>query len=426
MELTRREVLARGAGLAGAAALLGTTRWAGVASATSSARLPPPAASGIDHIVVLMMENRSFDHFLGWLPGADGRQAGLQFADKAGIRHVTYRLGDYQGCAHPDPDHSWEGGRTQFDNGRCDGWLRSGDNDEYAIGYYTSDQLSFFGKAAPYWTVCDRYFSAIMAETYPNRFYLHAAQTDRLHNGEGPQTSTLPTVWDRLGAAGRTGRYYYSDIPYTALWGAKYQPISQPIEAFFTACRTGALPDVAYLDPRFLDEGSGSSGDDHPHADIRVGQHFMSSIYDAITASPAWGRTLFVITYDEWGGFYDHVAPPLAPDANAAARLRGFRVPCIVIGPRARRKYVGHNVYDHTSILKMIEWRFGLQPLTLRDAKARNLAEVLDFARPPNLTAPRWNVPPGLPLPCISGNPGDYEGWKALANRAVVDGWRVL
>jgi phospholipase C len=101
-------------------------------------------------------------------------------------------------------------------------------------------------------------------------------------------------------------------------------------------------------------------------------------------------------------------------------------VPCIVIGPRARRKYVGHSVYDHTSILKMIEWRFGLQPLTLRDAKARNLAEVLDFARPPNLTAPRWNVPPGLPLPCISGNPGDYEGWKALANRAVVDGWRVL
>src|ERR1700732_2664777 len=175
MELTRREVLTRGALLGGAAALIGATRRPGAAFAASASRLPPPAASGVDHIVVLMMENRSFDHFLGWLPGADGRQAGLQFADAAGLRHVTYRLGDYQGCGHPDPDHSWEGGRTQYHDGACDGWLRAGANDEYAIGYYTADQLPFYGMAAPYWTVCDRYFSAIMAETYPNRFYLHAA-----------------------------------------------------------------------------------------------------------------------------------------------------------------------------------------------------------------------------------------------------------
>ncbi len=426
MELTRREVLTRGVGLAGAAAVLGATRWAGLASATSTSRLPAPTASGIDHIVVLMMENRSFDHFLGWLPGADGKQGGLTFTDTTGASRVTYRLGEYQGCGHPDPDHSWEGGRTQFDNGRCDGWLRSGTNDEYAIGYYTADQLPFYGKAAPAWTVCDRYFAAIMAETYPNRFYLHAAQTDRLHNNEGPTTSTLPTIWDRLAAAGRSGRYYYSDIPYTALWGAKYQPISQPVEQFLAACRTGMLPDVAFVDPRFLDEGSGSSGDDHPHADIRVGQHFISSIYNAVTTGPQWDRTLFVITYDEWGGFFDHVPPRVAPDANPAARLRGFRVPGIVISPRARRGYVAHNVYDHTSILKMIEWRFNLAPLTVRDAQARNLAEVLDFSRTPNLHAPQWDVPAASPLPCISGNPGDYEGWKALADRAVADGWRLL
>src|SRR5262249_44502002 len=155
------------------------------------------------------------------------------------------------------PDHSWEGGRTQYANGECNGWLL-GKNDEFAIGYYTAQDLAFYGNAAKYWTVCDHYFAAIMAETYPNRLYLHAAQTDRLHNSEGPTVSTLPTIWDRLSAAGRRGRYYFSDVPFTALWGTKYMSISEPITAFFGACAAGALPDVAYVDPRFLDEGSGT------------------------------------------------------------------------------------------------------------------------------------------------------------------------
>jgi len=411
--------------LAGGAALFGLPQWMRAAAAQTTPRLPAPRSSGIDHIVVVMMENRSFDHFLGWLPGADGQQRGLVFADKAGVEHSTYRLSEFQGCGHPDPDHSWDGGRTQYANGACDGWLRSGDNDEFAIGYYTAADLPFYGQAAPAWTVCDRYFAAIMAETYPNRMYLHAGQTDRLHNDEGPTIATLPTIWDRLQGAGRTGRYYFGDVPYTALWGTKYLSVSEPVGAFIAACAAGALPDVSYVDPRFLDEGSGSSGDDHPHADIRAGQHFLSSIYHAITTSPAWARTMLVITYDEWGGFFDHVPPPVAPDANPKARLRGFRVPCIVVSPRARRRYVAHNVYDHTSILKLIEWRFGLQPLTVRDAQARNLAEVLDFSRPPNLTAPQWKVPPTPPLPCVDGNPADYEGWKALADRALATGWSL-
>jgi phospholipase C len=429
MPLSRRELLVRGSALAGGAALLGLPEWARPAAAQSAPKLPAPASSGIDHIVVVMMENRSFDHFLGWLPGADGRQAGLSFTDKAGVEHSTYRLSEFQGCAHADPDHSWEGGRTEFDNGACDGWLRAGDNDEFAIGYYTAADLAFYGHAAPYWTVCDRYFSAIMAETYPNRFYLHSAQTDRLHNNDGatgaPMISTLPTIWDRLQAAGRTGRYYFSDAPFTALWGTKYLPISEPIAGFFADAAAGTLPDVSYLDPRFLDEGSGSSGDDHPHADIRVGQHFLSSLYQAVTTGPLWSKTMFVITYDEWGGFYDHVPPPVANDVDPKARLRGFRVPCIVVSPRARRKYVAHNLYDHTSILKLIEWRFGLPALTVRDAQARNLAEVLDFRASPNLAAPQWNVPPALPAPCVDGAPGDYEGWKALADQALAYGWSL-
>jgi phospholipase C len=399
--------------------------WAREALATTPTPLPPPGASGIDHIVVVMMENRSFDHFLGWLPGAEGRQSGLTFTNKAGRRRNTHHLTEVQGCGHPDPDHSYDGGRVQLNGGKCDGWLRSGDNDEFAIGYYRAGDLPFYGNAAPHWTVCDHYFAAIMAETYPNRFYLHAAQTDRFHNSEGPTTSTLPTIWDRLAAKNVSRRYYFSDAPFTALWGTKYIPISEPIGGFFDACAAGRLPSVSYVDPRFLDEGSGTSGDDHPHADIRAGQHFLASIYDAITSSPSWSRTLLVITYDEWGGFFDHVTPPLAHDANPKARQRGFRVPCLVIGPRARRYHVAHATYDHTSILKLIEWRFGLAPLTVRDKYARNLAEVLDFRSPPDLTAPRWSVPPALPLPCVSAAGADYEEWKALVNRAVADGWRL-
>src|SRR5262245_37070726 len=100
------------------------------------AALPRPQASGIEHVIVVMMENRSFDHFLGWLPGADGQQAGLSYLDGSGASHPTYPLApDFQGCGHPDPDHSYAGGRIEYNNGACDGWLLDGNNDEYAIGY---------------------------------------------------------------------------------------------------------------------------------------------------------------------------------------------------------------------------------------------------------------------------------------------------
>jgi phospholipase C len=425
MELSRRELLIRGAGVAGvagAASILGGSA-SRAAIRLAPEALPPPSTSGIDHVVVVMMENRSFDHYLGWVPGADGRQAGLTFIDADGNEHQTAHLTDYQGCGHPDPDHSWEGGRIQYNSGACDGWLK-GANDEYSIGYYGADDLAFYGQAAPYWTICDRYFTAVMAETYPNRFYLHSAQTDRLHNSEGPNVSTLPTIWDRLANAGLTGRYYYSDAPFTALWGDTYAPISAPFPTFLSDCAAGNLPEVAYVDPRFLDEGSGTSGDDHPHADIRVGQSFIDQIYQAVTTGPNWDRTVLVITYDEWGGFFDHVPPPKAHDANPNCRLRGFRVPTFVISPFARRRHVAHHTYDHTSILKMIEWRWNLAPLTVRDAHARNLAEVLRFNQP-NLTAPVWNVPPVTGQACNTPDPAEFADWRALADQAARSGFEV-
>jgi phospholipase C len=423
-ELSRRQLLAgvAGAGIAGAAAVGGLGAAAASAATTG---LPEPAVSGIDHIVVLMMENRSFDHYLGWVNGADGKQAGLSFLDREGAPHDTHRLQDFQGCSNPDPDHSFEGGRVQLNDGACDGWLRSGTNDDFSIGYYTDDDLAFFGNAVPYWTTFDRYFSATMAETYPNRFYQHSAQTDRVHNST--DISVMPTIWDRLADAGVSNRYYFNDVPFLALYGAKYLPISHAYPEFLADAKAGTLPSVSFIDPKFQDEDTGSSADDHPHADIRAGQFFINQIYEAVTSSPSWGNTLLVVNYDEWGGFFDHVAPATAPDArpDLGTQLRGFRTPCLMVSPRARRHHVAHDVYDHTSVLKMIEWRWGLPALTARDAAARNIAEVLDFGAAPDVTAPHWPVPAAVSTPCAVGDYVDYEDWHALAAVAREHGFSV-
>ncbi|MEV4319907.1 alkaline phosphatase family protein [Actinocrispum sp. NPDC049592] len=419
-DVTRRKFLV---GTAGAVAV---TAAAASTLPAEAAALPDPKDSGIDHIVVVMMENRSFDHYLGWLPGADGRQAGLSFTDANGVSHPTHRLTVPHGCGFNDPDHSYEGGRIEFNNGACDGWLRAGNNDVFSIGYFEAADLGFYGRAARDWTVCDRYFAAMMAPTFPNRFFLHAAQTDRTTTSVD-KIATMPAIWDRLAAKGVTGRYYFTDVPYTALWGTRYLGISKLISNFYTAAKAGTLPPVSFVEPGFFGEAlPGLSQDEHPLADIRLGQHFLDTVYNAVVSSPNWERTVLVITYDEWGGFFDHVPPPVGPDPNPdlGAGLRGFRVPCLVISPRAKRSTVAHGLYDHTSILKMIEWRFGLDPLTVRDAAANNLAEVLDFENPPKLSAPRYNVPLPITFGCLlESHAHSGEDWPDLGARARALGF---
>ncbi|MGH3374867.1 MAG: alkaline phosphatase family protein, partial [Actinoallomurus sp.] len=327
-----------------------------------------------------------------------------------------------------DPDHSYEGGRTEFNGGACDGWLRAGENDELSIGYFEANDLGFYGRAAREWTVCDRYFAAMMAPTFPNRFFMHSAQTDRTTTSID-KIATMPTIWDSLAAKGVTGRYFYSDVPITALWGTKHLDISRQISEFYLAAATGTLPPVSFVDPGFLGEAlPGMAEDEHPLADIRLGQHFLGKVHDAIVSSPNWERTLLVVTYDEWGGFFDHVPPPVGPDPNPdlGAGQRGFRVPCVVISPRARRGHVAHGLYDHTSVLKMIEWRHDLPALTVRDAAANNLAEVLDFTNPPDLTAPRYKIPLPITLGClIPDHAHAGEDWPELAARARQQGFKT-
>ena len=444
LKLTRRRALASLSGLA-ALSLAGFPPTN--ASAEDDGFDPPePEDSGIEHIVLVMMENRSFDHFLGWLPAHDGRQAGLSYTDASGVSHQTYALApNFQGCGFHDPDHSFTGGRVEYDNGLCDGWLRAGNNDLFSIGYYTRDDLLFLGRIAPEFTTPDRYFAAILGPTFPNRIFQHAGQTDRLSNTL--TISTLPTIWDRLAAAGVSGRYYYSDIPALALWGPKYfttDPISRPVATFFTDAAAGNLPAVSFIDPAFAGEATGTSNDDHPFNDIRNGEVFLDSLYRAVTSGPDWKSTVFIINYDEWGGFFEHVPPP--PGAVTAAEqalgyidgLRGFRVPCVIISPWSQHRSVPRTVFDHTSILKMIEWRFGLAPLSVRDAQANNLARVLDFKHP-RLEVPRPTVPPGpyggacpaspstaAPSASSAASPLEPDSeWLLLRDVARRNGWPV-
>jgi len=440
MHASRRTFL----GVAGAAATvaLGADRFG--ASLLSSANatdvpLPSPDASGIEHVVVVMMENRSFDHLLGWLPGADGKQAGLSYVDRYGVRHATHHMTVPNNCGFYDPDHSYEGGRIQYDGGRCDGFLRSGQNDVSAIGYYEQADLPFLGQAATQWTTFDRYFAPTMSSTYPNRFYMHAAMTDRLTNTY--DTFAHATIWDRLKSAGVSGTYYYSDIPFAALLGT-HGPTSMPFlpsdkftTSFMADAAAGTLPAVSFVDPQFVNEDQGLSNDDHPHADLRAGEAFLNKIYDAVRTSPVWDKTVLVITFDEWGGFFDHVRPTTAPDVSPKTALRGFRVPTVVISPLARRGHVGHNVYDHTSILKMIEWRWGLKPLTPRDKAARNIAEVLDFSNP-STDSPAFQVDETfVPVACTATSEGttanseerrtESAEWPALRRIALSQGWTL-
>jgi phospholipase C len=392
MSVNRRDFLRKAISVPAAAAACAIPNAKSQIEAANTV-LPPPAASGIEHIVVVMMENRSFDHLLGWLPNANGSQAGLSYPDKNGNLQPTHRLNYYVGCSHPDPDHSYAGGRSEYDNGKMDGWLRTSSNDSFCIGYYEEADLPLFAALARNYTTLNNYFPSIMSSTFPNRFFQHAAQTDRLSNTL--DISTLPTIWDRLQAANVSCRYYYSNAPFLSLWGTRYLAISALYERFVLDAASGNLPAVSFVDPWFtiLDDGTGN--DDHPHADLRKGEIFLRQVVTTLAASPQWSSTVLVINRDEWGGFFDHVVPPrvIAPnnidtDLVNGQALLGCRVPTLIVSPLSSgspaKPRINSLLYDHTSVLKMIEWRWNLEPLTARDAsdEVANLACALNFSSP--------------------------------------------
>lgn len=431
MTISRRDFI-KAAGAAGALATVAKPSLARtIARLAPKASLPNPAQSGIEHIVFICMENRSFDHFLGWVPGAEGRQAGLVYLDDEGGAHETHHLTDWQGCGFNDPDHGYGGGRTQYNNGAIDGF-RKGDNDDYALGYYTRDDLEATRAIVDGYTIFDNYFCSILGPTYPNRFYTHSAATDRISNTF--TISNMTSIWDLLKAKNVPCNYYFSDLPFVGLYGPKHMDIARPVGEFFAQALSGTLPQFSYVDPFFLGEDQGGSNDDHPHADIRRGQALISQVVNALHASPLWSKTVLVVTYDEWGGFFDHVVPPTLPDAfvpkpNEEHNTAGFRVPTYVVSPFAAKGGIGHAQYDHASVLKMVEWRFGLPSMTPRDAAANNLAEALDFSAPNLVPSPVPLVSDPGPHLCGGPEPDGYHGdgfWRELKESGTLKPWRNL
>jgi phospholipase C len=418
MAIDRRRFLT---GVAGACGTVAAGSVAGLNPAKLFARsasdemgeLLSPGQSGIEHVVVVTMENRSFDHFFGWMSWANGKQAGLQYKDPGGVVHKTYRLApDYTGCPHADPDHSYSGARVEYDNGSMDGFLLDTSNDIFCVGYYTAADIPFYAALAKHYTTLNAYHPSILGPTFPNRIFLHAAQTDRLENSLTP--STLPTIWDKLTAAGVSAKYYFNNVSFLALWGPKYIPISDSYSNFLSDAASGSLPAVSFVDPIYTITDDGAGNDDHPHADIRNGDYFLSQTFRAVASGPAWNKTVFIVNFDEWGGFFEHVEPPRAiapnsvdPDLVNGKALLGFRVPTVVASPFTRGNpsspRVVRTTFDHTSVLKLIEWRWSLTPLTARDASSDigNILTALNLANPHAAVPALPNPSKPLTRPCV-------------------------
>ena len=409
---TRRDFLRRtamGAGIAASAATALSPSTVLAQAARAQARrspMPSPRNMPIDHFVILMMENRSFDHYFGWLPHADAKQH-MSYVDPAdGKTYETRHAGEmgqaqWQGCGHPDPGHGWAAGRDQLRNG-----FLAGDNDEFAISYYNEGELGFIHPAAKAFQIYDRYFCSLLGPTWPNRYYKWSAQSGGKKDNSAPLATAgnqWPTIFDVALAKGLSCRYYASDLPFSAVWGARGVSWTGLVPEYFAACATGTLPNITIIDPPFRDGGGfdGNSADEHPLGDVRLGQAFMSDVVHAFMSSPNFKRGALFIVYDEWGGFFDHVTPPSVPDDRQSSNLdedfgqMGFRTPAVVVSPFTLGGGVSHlGPLGHESILKLIEYRFGLPALTKRDAATPNIGRSFNWKIDPD----RVEVP-DLPAP---------------------------
>jgi phospholipase C len=383
----------------------------------------------------VMMENRSFDHYFGWLPQADGIQQQSYAAPDGTVfetRHASSMEAEWQGCGFDDPGHGWGSGRAQLNGG----FMAAGSgNDEFALTYYNQGELQFIHAAAQAYTTYDRYFCSLLGPTWPNRYYKWSAQSGgRKDNSPPVQTAgnQWETIFDRalknnpanLPTPGAiTARYYNSDLPFSAVWGQRGVSWTRPIAEYYADCAAGTLPNITIVDPPFKDGGGGDglSADEHPHGDVRLGQAFMSDVVHAFMESPNYERGALFIIYDEWGGFFDHVRPPSVADDRQSADLNedfgqmGFRTPAVAVSPYARRSRkqvrVNHAQLGHESILKLITYRFGLGDLVKRDAMANNIGESFDWENPqfevPDLPDPSMVAS----TPCSLG--GDTGGMDA-------------
>ncbi len=373
---------------------------------------PEQLLAGIDHIVVLMMENRSFDHYFGALRAIEGQAILGLTGDESnlGLDLVPVPVFVMDEFEPKDPPHTWEECHFQFNQGENNGFVFEAEKKHpgygyQVMGYHIREHLPVSYGLADGFTLCQRWFSSVMGPTWPNRYYLHACTSDG--GKTNFPTPFLPSLWHLCDAAGVTSKMYFTDVPWAAggfpliptVWskladgyeGFNLAALTNPntLERFFADCESGNLANFVVIDPGF------TSNDDHPEHNIQLGQILIGTIYKALAASPAWSRTLFIVTYDEHGGFYDHVAPPTFTDDHPEFRQLGFRVPTLVVGPTVRRGCINDVLFDHCSIAATVARRFGIEPLNQRMADA---ADVSSCINPDLLDNPQ----PAPPIPMVT------------------------
>jgi phospholipase C len=365
-----------------------------LATATTGLSEAQRTALPIKHVIVLMKENRGFDHMLGGLaalqPDAEVFPPGFKNKDRQGHDVAPFHLDTT--CVARDPDHQWQGMHNQVHGGAMDGFVTSaasstGSDGHFALGYYTQADLPFYYFLASTYALADHYFASVRSGTFPNRDYLLLATSGAVYTTQfsvWPDPS-LPTIFDRLDAAGVSWGVYGDDHP---LEETLNNPVKNwehlhpwnPVSKLLADLHDGTVPSVVFVDARENIE------DEHPTANIQLGEAWTKRIYDAAVASPVWMQTAILYTYDEAGGFFDHMPPASTCQArpeDVDFTELGVRVPFVAISPWARRHYVSKSPKEHTSITRFIEAVFGLPALTARDANSDALLDMFDFGCQP-------------------------------------------
>ncbi len=336
-------------------------------------------------VIVIMKENHAFDNYFGTFPGADGLPAGVALPDGSGGTVAPHWM---NASSSPDPPHDRVSLIADYDGGLNDMFAEVANRispglGNYSLGYYDARELPATWALARNFTLADAYFAPFMGPTLPNRLYSIAGQSGGVVSNLLPVGGLdLSTIFDQLEARGISWRYYgFNDVVYKQLPLYIHHIANNPAMAANVVSLTqltsdiaaANLPSVTYVDPEGLLPGEVAI-DDHPPGDVSVGDAWTASVVAAIMASPMWASSAILLTWDEAGGFYDHVPPPQVDSWGY-----GFRVPMIVISPYAKRGFVDHDTMDHTSILKLIATNWRLPALTSREANASDMMSAFSF-----------------------------------------------
>lgn len=339
-----------------------------------------PGRSPISKIVVVLQENHTFDNYFGTYPAADGTLGkGLRLPisqggpPAAGPTHST-------SLTPVELNHNWNAAHADYDAGKMDGFVYTEGN-EATLAYFDRSDLPRYWAAADNYVLCDRYFTSAMTESLPNHLFLVAGTCGGIIDDHIPATLPFPPIFAQLDAHGVSWKVYGFTNYYEKFGYVQQTPGAKanffPGSRFATDLASGTLADVTWII-------GAPGGSEHPPANVQTGQNGVADgVINALGKSPYWPTLALFVTWDDYGGFYDHVPPP-----QVDAFGYGFRVPCLVISPYARAGWVDHTVNDHTSILKFVEAQYSLNSLSTRDALANNLSEAFDFTTPPRSFVP--------------------------------------